>query len=104
MAYLFRLILLCVPLFGAVAATAEAPRSDRAMTVEEVAEVAAPAEHELVLAFNTATAPAAKSKPEVAAVAADNLLVNSEVMAGASAGLPLCLALVLLVTLVRQRI
>jgi len=101
-AYLFRLILLCIPLFGAVAATAEVQRFDRGTAEVPTTLVDVQAEQEMVLALNTVATPSVADNSGVSATAAD-LLMTSESMTGAGAGLPMCLALVLLVTLVRQR-
>ncbi|MGB0864875.1 MAG: hypothetical protein ACPGSC_00105 [Granulosicoccaceae bacterium] len=104
MAYLFRFVLLCIPLLGAVAATAEAQRIDRSGDVEETS-VAAQAQPEMVLALNAATTviPATTATD---AIVSDQLISARDVVSGAGAagaGLPVCLALVLLVTLIRQR-
>lgn len=100
LANLFRLVLLCIPLFGAVAATAEVQRIDRGNAFEVSASVTN-AEPEMVLALNTVVPILNASSHSDAVV--DQLVVTSEVVSGASAGLPICLALVFLVTLVRQR-
>ncbi len=91
MAYIFRLILLCIPLFGAVAATAEAQRIDRVHSAPD-----------MVLALNTVS-PVMVAAQVKHTASTDQASVTNHVMAGASTGLPLCLALVLLVSLVRQR-
>lgn len=97
--YIYRLILVCIPLFGAFAATAEVQRIDRDQETVSVESKA-----ELVLALNTLapTVLAANEEPSVSS--ASSRIAPDEVMAGASAGLPICLALVLLVTLIRQRV
>ena len=100
MANLFRLALLCIPLFGAVAATAEVQRIDRG-NASEVSANASYAEPEMVLALNTVV-PTLNALGHSDAVV-DQLVGKPEVVSGASAGLPMCLALVFLVTLVRKR-
>lgn len=100
LANLFRLVLLCIPLFGAVAATAEVQRIDRGNASEVLAN-AHYAEPEMVLALNTVV-PTLKALGHSGAVV-DQLVVTPEVVSGAGAGLPMCLALVFLVTLIRKR-
>lgn len=100
MANLFRLVLLCIPLFGAVAATAEVQRIDRG-NASEVSANAPYAEPEMVLALNT-VAPTLNALRHSDAVV-DQLVVTPEIVSTASTGLPMCLALVFLVTLIRKR-
>ncbi len=103
MTYLFRLVLLCIPLFGAVAATAEVQRIDRAHLAQDVQPVVeTEAQAEMVLALNTLS-PVVMAAQADPALSTDEQSVTNQVMVGASAGLPFCLALVLLVALVRQR-
>lgn len=98
MANLFRVVLLCIPLFGAVAATAEVQRLDRGNALE-VSVSTAEAEPEMVLALNTAAPNLNSTSSDVA----EQLIVAPAVVSGAGAGLPMCLALVFLVTLIRLR-
>ncbi len=101
MVYIFRLILICIPLFGAVAATAEVQRIDRELQATVVTEPAV-AEPEIVLALNTLLPVLAATD----AIDETELQVSplSSVATSASKGLPICLALVLLVALVRHRV
>lgn len=102
MANLFRLILLCIPLLGAVGAMAEVQRLDR----EEAEQGAAPAEPEMVLALSAAAVPPATSEQLEVATAEVLAPVQQAVapdLNRAAAGLPMCLALVLLVALIRLR-
>jgi len=90
-------------MFGAVAATAEVQRFDRGIAEVPTTDVVVQAEQEMVLALNTVAIPSVAATSSDISTTASDLVLSSESVTGAGAGLPLCLALVLLVTLVRQR-